>query len=177
MSNYSSFHHFSLSTLSKSASTPSNLRGSGTTSGGGIGGGSGNGNGSGRRTQDFSMDMVADSIDYSPFHKVVKQALGKKVDAACGVPDGAVAFTYLTFYHTELMHLQQKSLTVFQSERVKDCFVPRYVTVCLDTKCHKNCVEHSIENCVGISIGSREFYAERFRTGAYHYITWLKVWY
>jgi hypothetical protein len=127
----------------------------------------------------LAPDFDIDKIDYSPFKKLIEKIVNDTADIEiptnsshslnCVMPKSSIMFTYTTHYLAEFISIQREAMNVWG---LKDCLEMRFITVCIDRKCHDYCVANNIRNCVLINLP--ELPPSDFAKAAYHVITYLK---
>lgn len=118
------------------------------------------------------------SMDLSPFVTAVRNMLASTTHLPtkeCQIPKSGIIFSYSNHHLFPLVRLQYRAM---KCGGQFDCLNQRFLTVCLDIKCHALCKQHNITNCIQLDIPETPLVG--FGKGskqdkyAYNFLTWLK---
>jgi len=119
------------------------------------------------------------TVDFKPYRDMVQKLFidnptlyGDK----CNIPDGAIMFSYANQHLLTLLRLRYD---IMKAARALDCVEKRFITVCLDETCLKECQSYGLKNVVWVQVPETPMtgfgmVADKIQRFAFGYMSWLK---
>ena len=81
--------------------------------------------------------------------KPLNEHISVKTDnTECYIPIKGIMFSLANSHMIDLIELQHNAMDVWN---MRECLESRFITLCLDTNCFKQCTKKRIKNCVDLS--------------------------